>query len=62
MHRIYIDNGSLNFIYRLPLTLYSVIISAVISFGLKKLSLTQNCIIKYKKEIEKLKNKDEAIK
>ena len=54
MHRIYIDNdGHFNFIYRLPLTLYSVIISGVILFILKKLVLVQSCIIKYKKAIEK---------
>ena len=62
MHRIYKDNGRFNFIYRLPLTLYSVIISSAISFGLKKLALTQSCIIDYKKKLGKLKTKGEAIK
>ena len=62
IHKIYIDNGRFNFIYRLPLTLYSVIISAVISFLLKKLVLTQSCIIKYKKNAAKFKNRDESIK
>ena len=62
MHRIYIDNGAFDFIYRLPLTLYSVIISSVISFGLKKLALTQSCIIEYKKEVNESKNKEEIIK
>ena len=62
MHRIYKDNGTFNFIYRLPLTLYSVIISGVISFGLKKLVLTQSCIIEYQKLVEKTKNKDETVK
>ena len=60
MHRIYINNGSLDFFYRLPLTIYSIIISAMISLILKKLALTQSGIIEYKKEVEKLKNKDEA--
>ena len=61
MHQIYIDNGRFNFIYRLPLTLYSVVISAVISISLKKLGLTQSCIIQYKKQIKKLKNRNEVI-
>ena len=59
MHRIYKDNGSYNFIYRLPFTLYSVIISSTVSIGLKKLTLTQSYIIGYKKEVAKFKNKDE---
>ena len=62
MHRVYIDYGKFGFIYRLPLTIYSIAISGVISFGLKKLVLTQSCIIEYKKSVEHFKNKDEAIK
>ena len=62
MHRIYKDNGSFDFIYRLPLTLYSVAISGIITFGLKKLVLTQRRIIEYKRTFEKIKNKDDAIK
>ena len=62
MHQIYKDKGLYNFIYRLPLTLYSVIISCTISFGLKKLSLTQRCIIDYKKKIGKFNTRAEAIK
>ena len=62
MHRVYKDNGSYNFIYRLPFTLYSVIISTTISILLKKLVLTQRYVIEYKKEVEKLKEKDEIFK
>ena len=62
MHRVYKNNGTFDFIYRLPFTLYSVIISGVISFALKKLILTKYCIIEYKKVVGGLKNKDEAVK
>ena len=61
MHQIYIDNGSFNFIYRLPFTLYSIIISGIISFLLKRLVSTQRCIINYIKDVEKLNNRNEAI-
>ena len=61
MHRIYIDNGHFNFIYRLPFTLYSVVISGIISLLLRKLVLTQRSIINYTKGIEKLQNKYETI-
>ena len=62
MHHIYKDYGLFNFIYRLPFTLYSVIISFVVTFLFKRLALTQDCVIQYKNEVEKIENRNEAVK
>ena len=48
MHKIYIDHGVFIFIYQIPNILYSTIISAIISFIIKFLSLSQKNIIKIK--------------
>ena len=50
MYNIYINNGSFPFIYQIPLILYSSIITAFINSLLKYLSLSENAIIKLKKE------------
>ena len=48
MHKIYIDKGEYNFIYQLPQILYSTIISSLINFLMKYLSLTEKIIINIK--------------
>ena len=35
MHKIYKDDGEYNFIYQLPLTIYSCLISSVINYLIK---------------------------
>jgi len=50
MHNIYINNGDLEFLYQIPLILYSSIITSVISIILKQLSLSENTILKLKNE------------
>ena len=50
MHQIYEDGGDFNFIYQLPQIIYSTIISALIDFITNILALTQDDIIKIKKE------------
>ena len=49
MHKIYEEKGNLNFIYFIPQILYSTIISSVIDFIIKFLSLTEKNIIEIKK-------------
>ena len=50
MHNIYVNNGTFKLLYQIPLILYSSIITAFINSLLKYLSLTENTIIKLKKE------------
>ena len=50
MHKIYIDNGSYDFIYQIPQIIYSSIISLVISVLVKYLSLSQKIVVKFKQE------------
>ena len=50
MHKIVEDEGVFNFIYNLPITIYSTIISFVISFIIKKLALSENTILEIRKE------------
>ena len=50
MHTIYIDKGSFNFIYQLPKIIYSSLISGVLNFGIKYLSLPEKDIIELKNE------------
>ena len=52
MHKIIEDEGIFNFVYNLPITIYSTIISFVINFIIKKLALSQKSIL----EIRKKKN------
>ena len=47
---IYANNGTFKLLYQIPLILYSSIITAFINSLLKYLSLTENTIIKLKKE------------
>ena len=50
MHKIYIDEGSFNFIYQLPQIIYSTIISNIIDYLVKFLALSEDNILKLKQE------------
>jgi hypothetical protein len=50
MHKIYIENGDFNFIYQLPVTIYSTLISALINMLLKTLAITESYFLTMKKE------------
>ena len=50
MHKISEDNGKFDFIYQIPQILYSTVISAIINFLLKILSLSEKNILSIKKE------------
>ena len=58
MHKIYIENGDFNFIYQLPVTIYSTLISAFINMLLKTLAITEKYFLTMKKEknIKKIMN------
>jgi hypothetical protein len=51
MHKIYIDKGKYDFIYRIPFIIYSTLISSVINSFVKFLSLSENNIIEIKNNI-----------
>ena len=59
MHKIYEDEGSFNFIYQIPIILYSFLISNTINYLLKYLSLSEKAILNLKnckiKKIRKYK-------
>ena len=59
MHKIYVDAGKFNFIYQLPITIYSFLISYIINFIIENLSLSEDSIItiKSKKGNNLYKNK-----
>ena len=50
MHRIYIDRGIFNIIYQIPSILYSSLISGIINYMLKYLSLSQKSLLQLKEE------------
>ena len=50
IHKIYEDQGNFNFIYQIPIILYSTIITAIILGIIKFLSLTEKNILEIKKE------------
>ena len=50
MHKIYIDEGIFSFVYNLPKIIYSTIISAIISFLMEKLALSEKSILDMKNE------------
>ena len=58
MHKIYVDNGIFDFIYFIPIFLYSIIISSIINMIIKSLSLSQSNIAKIKNE----KNLEKSLK
>ena len=55
MRQIFADKGKYNFLYQIPQVLYSTIISSLMTFILKKLSLSQNELIAIKREPNKKK-------
>ena len=57
MQQINSDKGRYNFIYQIPQILYSTIISSVMTFILKKLSLSQSDLLKIKREPDKKRAK-----
>ena len=50
MHKILEDHGQFNFIYQLPKTIYSSIISGIFNAVIKKLGLSEKTVIELKKE------------
>ena len=50
MHKIYVDEGKYNFIYQLPQMLYSSIISTIINYFIKYLSLSEKNIVEIRKK------------
>jgi hypothetical protein len=64
MHKIIEDEGIFNFVYNLPITIYSTIISLVIGTVIKKLALSEDMIIEIKKEnkLEDMEQLDKKIK
>ena len=62
IHKQYKDQGKFNFIYQIPQILYSTVISAITNMLLKRLSLSHNDILKFKKNIDIQKAKEESKK
>ena len=60
IHRIYESKGKYNFLYEIPKILYSAIISTIINMILKKLSLSQNNILKIRQNINIEKANEES--
>ena len=62
MHKLYEDNGEFDIIYQIPQIFYSSIVSSIANILLKKLSLSENNILEFKKETEtKIKKKSKKI-
>ena len=53
MHKIYEDEGSFNFIYQIPQIIYSSLISMIINILFKRLALSEDQILDFKKIKEK---------
>jgi hypothetical protein len=62
MKHIFTNEGRYNLLYQIPQILYSTIISSVITYILKVLSLSQSDLIEIKKESDKSKAKNLADK
>ena len=60
MHKIYINNGIYKILFQIPIMIYSTLVSAVINFLLKKLSLTGEQILELKQEKDFLKAKKKS--
>ena len=60
MHQIFTDKGKYNLIYQIPQILYSTLISFLMTYILKKLSLSQNELIIIKKELDQTKSRQLA--
>ena len=60
MRHIFADEGRYNFFYQIPKVLYSTLISSIMTYILKLLSLSQNDLIEIKKESDRNKAKKMA--
>ena len=60
MHQIFTEKGKYNLLYQIPQVLYSTLISFLMTYILKKLSLSQNELIKIKKELDQTKSRQLA--
>ena len=61
MHKIIEDEEIINFVYNLPLTIYSTIISFVIMSIINKLTISEKILLELKKE-ENLENSEQKFK
>ena len=60
MHKIYEDKGKFNFIYLLPKVIFSTIITYIINYLIKYISLSQRDILLFKKE-NNVNNKENLV-
>ena len=60
MHKIYEDKGKFNFIYLLPKVIFSTIITYIINYLIKYISLSQRDILLFKKE-NNVNNKEDLV-
>ena len=63
IHQIFLDEGTYNFIYQIPQSIYSSLISSIVNIIIKTLSLSEKNVleIKNEKEIINLSNKSKEI-
>ena len=62
IHKIYEEQGKYNFIYQIPQTLYSTIITQIISFLLENLSLSQDDFLSIKEKEKLIKEETNRVK
>ena len=48
MHKLYVDNGKFDFVYNIPQTLYSSLLSGFFSFLFEKLSMSEENLLNFK--------------
>ena len=61
MHKVYEDKGQYNFVYQIPIIIYSTAISSIINVVFNILSLTENSIIELKKYMNNIEYKKESL-
>ena len=63
MHKIYKEKGKFNFIYQIPIIIYSSIISGIISYVIKKLALSEKNVIELRngKNLNEIKEKKKQL-
>ena len=59
MHKIYINAGNLDFLYRLPQIIYSLLITSILKSLIKKLGSSEHDILNIKKDVNNKKSKKE---
>ena len=64
MHKIYQSKGEFDFIYQIPITIYSYLISTILNIPLNSLGLSNDAIILFKQEKSKIDimNKSKVLK